>query len=142
MNLSVNEMTRKEFDTLPEREWGEEIVCSCLVILPGRAKDIHGTGYRMMDFVAVNDNQEPICRLSGCSDVIHIEGVCGFGKDWLARYGGVPDAVPPRRWCIDCLSKSGLLRLFVDGAYIVCGGAHSSFEIYSVPREDTGNGRV
>ena len=52
--MKVSEMTRKQFDELPHREYGSgEIEFRSLVILPGRSKDMHDSGYRMMDFVAV-----------------------------------------------------------------------------------------
>ena len=136
--MNVNKMTRKEFDALRSRGWNEDIgVFDILIILPGRIKDMHDSGYRCMDFVAVKDG-EPICRLSGCSDVIHIEGVSGYGKGWVQKYGGVPKLVPPAAWNIDCLPKSGLLRMFTFSHKMSCGDALSSFDIYS---EELAQGR-
>ena len=43
---------------------------------------MHDSGFRTMDFVAYSKN-EPICLLSGCSDVIHIDGIGGFGHNCL-----------------------------------------------------------
>ena len=129
---SVCDMTRKEFDALPHRKWDEDIgLFDSLVVLPGKARDLHDSGYRCMDFVAVK-NGKPICRLSGGSDVIHIEGIGGLGKNWLSKYNTVPSMVPPSRWSIDCLPKSGLLQFFGHPNKISCGAALSSFEIYSV----------
>lgn len=83
-----------------------------------------------MDFVAVKDGK-CLCRLSGCSDVIHIGGIGGFNQtDWAERYQGVPSNIPPVGWSIDCLKKSGLLRLFTTEKLTV-GMALSSFAIYS-----------
>lgn len=127
---SIFEMKRKDFDSLPERGWDEDIgLFDCLVILPMRYK--HDSGFRCMDFVAVQGN-EAICRLSGCSDVIHIEGMGGYG-DWKPD-GGLPRSVLPKGWSIDCLPKSGLLRLFCQtgGGRIKCGPALSSFGVYWV----------
>ena len=95
---------------------------------------LHDSGYRCMDFVAINKDDEPICKLSGCSDVIHIEGIGGYGYKWLEKYDGVPKKIDPFGWNIDCLPKSGLLRLF-NRETIVCGAGLSSFEIYSKPRK-------
>lgn len=69
------------------------------------------------------------CKLSGCSDVIHIDGIGGYGK-WTADRG-VPTLVPPKGWSIDCLKKSKLIRLFSDGK-LRAGRALSSFELYAV----------
>jgi len=126
--MNVNNMTRKEFDSLPSRKWGENIgKFDSLVILPGRIKDgLHDSGYRIMDFVAVK-NEEPICRLSGCSDVIHINGIGGYGK-WES--GKLPESIEPVSWSIDCLPKSGLLRLFCRHN-LEAGQALSSFELFA-----------
>lgn len=93
---NINEMTRKEFEELPYRErFDSEIVCASLVILPTRRK--HDSGYRCMDFVAVDAHERPICRCSGCSDVLHL-------YDWFRESF--------TKWDMDCLYKSGLLRVF------------------------------
>ncbi len=129
--MKISDMVRKEFDTLPTRGWNEDIgTFSSLVILPGRAKDIHDSGYRDMDFVAIDSNDEPIARLSGGSDVVHINGIGGLGQGWLKKYGKMPDQITPVDWSIDCLPKSGLLRLFCSHK-ISCGLALSSFEVYA-----------
>jgi len=128
MKKKVCDMTRKEFDKLPESKWGDIITCNSIVLLPTRR--MHDSGYRCMDFVAVR-NGIPICRLSGYSDVMHIEGFGGYGYKWVDKYGHCPDMIPTNAWNIDCLSKSGLLQIFVSGKDIICGQALSSFEIYS-----------
>jgi hypothetical protein len=129
--MNISDMTRKQFDELPWREgWGKEIMCDSIVILPTRHK--HESGFRCMDFVAVKEN-EPICRLSGCSDVIHIDGIGGYGYQWYERTGAVPKAIQPAGWSIDCLPKSGLLRLWSRNG-VICGAPLSSFEIFADPR--------
>lgn len=162
----VNSMTRKEFESLPLREWDEETICNSIIILPAEISEwsvlkhkiqvwlssklkfvkhpeewyisgMHDSGYRCMDFVAVSEKGEPICRLSGCSDVVHIDGIGGFGDRWLEKYGTVPKRIPPSGWSIDCLAKSGLLRLFPSTRKIKCGMALSSFEIYAVHEDLT-----
>ncbi len=136
----INEWTRKEFEALPfAGHWDNKDVgpISCLVILPTKRK--HDSGYRCLDFVAVVDNK-PTCRLSGCSDVIHIEGIAGFGKDWVKKYNACPDLVPPKGWSMDCLAKSGLLRLFCHGGgwkKLTVGPALSSFEVFSVDEKES-----
>lgn len=126
---SIEKWTRKEFETLPCRKWNEDIgEFDSLIILPTR--HIHDSGYRCMDFVAVINNI-PTVRLSGCSDVIHIDGIGGFELHWYLEFGSVPNKVPPKDWSIDCLKTSGLLRLF-SHYKLVAGAALSSFEIYSI----------
>jgi len=132
--MDINEMTRKEFEALHHRDWDERIEFDSMVILPGRAKDLHDSGYRCMDFVAVK-NGKPLCLLSGCSDVINIDGIGGHGHNWLKKYGSVPDRVPTSGWSIDCLKKSGLLRIWPSSNKMTCGCAMSSFEIFALPKE-------
>jgi hypothetical protein len=124
LKKDINNCTKKEFESLPKREWGEDIgEFDSLIILPTR--HTHDSGYRCMDFVAVK-REKAICRLSGCSDVIHIDGIGGFGE-WE---GDIPTLIPPKEWCVDCLKKSGLLRIF-SGYKLKCGAALSSFELFA-----------
>lgn len=110
-------MTRKQLlEVIPRENWYDEIICHSLVIIPTRRK--HDSGYRKMDFVAINSNQEPICRLSGYSDVLDIMESEDFKHNTFTR-----------AMCIDCLPKSGLLRLWSPYHNIKCGPALSSFEI-------------
>jgi len=129
----INDMTRKEFDELPLRDWtGDLGPFDSLVILPQRT--LHDSGYRCMDFVAVKEDKA-VCRLSGCSDVIHIQGIGGFGRNWFKKYGTLPKSVTPKAWNIDCLKKSGLLRIFCSGKQshmrLIAGIALSSFELFA-----------
>ena len=133
--MDVNEMTRNDFDRLPWRDgFNSEVVFDTLIILPGRAKDKHSSGYRCMDFVAVRSN-EAVCRLSGCSDVIHIDGIGGYGLNWLEKYHTVPKQTPVHSWNIDCLQKSGLLRMWCGEHNLTAGAALSSFELYASHRK-------
>ena len=126
-------MRRRDFEELRRRYWTEDIgEFDSLVILPLKMR--HDSGYRCMDFVAVKDG-EAMCRLAGGSDVLHIEGVGGYGYDWLSRYNTCPSLVPPVGWSIDCLPTSGLLRMFCHRKIRV-GDALSSFEIYSEEAKD------
>ncbi len=161
---TVTDMARREFEKLPHAKWGDEVICNSIIFLPSEISAInllrfkvqrwlsskikfihepdiyqvdgmHDSGFRCMDFVAVDAEMKPMCRLSGCSDVVHIDGIGGFGENWLSKYGTVPQRVPPSGWSIDCLPKSGLLRMFPAAQKIKCGFPLSSFEIFAV-RED------
>jgi len=84
-----------------------------------------------MDYVAVVDGKA-VCRISGCSDVLHIEGIGGYGYRWLERHRDVPRFVPVAGWSFDCLLGSGLLRLWPSSRkQLIYGCSLSSFEIYS-----------
>ena len=130
--MNVNEMSRKEFLNLPKFEWTEEIgEYASLVIIPGYANEIHDSGYRCMAFVPVNEKNEPLGLIYSCSDVIHIDGIGGHG-DWNPTFG-IPKTIKPSGWSIDCLPKSGFLRLFCGSRKMKNSPALSSFEIYAVP---------
>lgn len=154
----INQMTRADFEKLPDNKWNNDIgEFDTLIILPSiirlrqvwwywiRTKiakvfsitkpeiwdiyGLHDSGYRCMNFIACKDDK-PLCKLSGCSDVLHFDGIGGYGYQWTKK-GGVPEKVIPAGWTIDCLPESGLLRIFCSG-YIRAGNALSSFEIYCV----------
>jgi len=151
--MNVNNMTLNDFNKIPNRaNWSEPIECTSLIMLPTKIKQsamykhairtqiakllklpepyyyniegMHDSGYALLDFIAVEDSK-PLCKLSGCSDVLHINGIGGYGR-WS---GSIPHTIKPIPWSIDCLPKSGLLRLFC-GRTIICGSALSSFEIF------------
>lgn len=125
----IFEMKRKEFWELPERKWNQDIgPFASLVILPsGR---FHESGWRNMDFVAVDKDGYPICRLSGCSEVINFDGIGGYGKNWLkVNTCHAPSMVPTKAWAIDCL-PCGYLHVWANCA-LTCGGALSSFELFA-----------
>jgi len=122
---------QKKFRELPTRKHDETILCDCLVILPTRK--IHDSGFRCMDAVAVVGN-EPLCLVSGVSDVIHIDGIGGFGE-WNPGHG-IPASVPAKGWSIDCLPGSGLLRIWPNHPtyQLKITEPYSSLEIYAVKR--------
>jgi len=120
----VNDMTIEEFKELPHRGWSEDIgAFKSLIILP--TDDIHDSDFRCMEFVAVGDNGRPICRMSGCSDVLHMGGI---GGSYLH-----PESIAD--WNIDCLKTSGLLRLFCHRP-IKAGCDLSSFDVIAMPKVD------
>lgn len=130
-----NEWTRKEFEALPtptsydNKEVGE---VDSLIILP--EKYYHDSGYRCMSFITIQ-NGKPTYKISGCSDVIHFGGIGGFNLP----FGKVDCKTTEKRlkekkapvvdWHIDCLPKSGLLRIFCNKMMYI-GASLSSFEIF------------
>jgi hypothetical protein len=124
-----------QFNYLPYREHfaSNEEPFDSIVILP--TKYIHDAGFRCMDFVGIR-NFKPVCRLSGCSDIIHFDGIGGFGYRWINK-GGVPTTTPVKDWNIDCLPTSGLLRIFSHQHKILAGSSLGSFEIFAVENAPT-----
>lgn len=75
-NMNIMSMTVEDFKAVHFRNADDNLsVVYSIVILP--TDDMHDSGYRCMDFVAVNRDHKPICRLSGCSDVLHLDGIGG-----------------------------------------------------------------
>ena len=68
---AAEQMTRKELEAVPHRKWDDNIgEFVSLIILPTRYK--HDSGFACMSFIAVDENDEPIGRIGGGSDVIHL----------------------------------------------------------------------
>ena len=126
--MHVNKMTREDFEKVPWRNgiFSEEKEFYSLVVIP--KDEIHDSGYRCMDFVSVSKDGEPMVRLSGCSDVLHINGIGGYGH-WKPNTG-IPNKITPVAWSVDCLKESGYIRLFSDRP-LTCGHVLSSFEIFA-----------
>lgn len=101
---NVDEMTKKELlaieNFMPTKDFDE------VVIVP--TKYIHDSGYRCMKFILC-DGCKIVGAVSGCADVVHINGIGGHGENW-------DFSVPPKGygWRIDCLPKSNCVRLFLD----------------------------
>ena len=89
-----------------------------LVILP--TNYIHESGYPTMEFVVIQNNY-PTWRISGCSDVLHLDGIGGSGFKNIKSTGG---------WRMDCLPTSHLIRIF-NRSTIILGQSLSSMEIFS-----------
>lgn len=93
-NKYYTEWTIEEFRKLPRYDdWtiiNIENVTN-IIILP--CEDFHDSGYRIMDLVLIDENDEPKCIVSGCCDILVFENM--------------PDYIK-----IDCLPTSGLLRLW------------------------------
>ena len=103
--MNVFDMTKEDFEKVSERDGYSEDIgeLDALVNIPHDYA--HDSGWMCMDFVAVSKEGEPICRLSGCSDVLNLGG---YGN-W---YGGeFPNYIEPEGWSIDCL-PCGYLRVF------------------------------
>jgi hypothetical protein len=120
-------MTRQDFRRLPWRKhWSNNPgVFDALVLMPSRR--LHDSGYRCFDVIGVRAGKA-VCRLAGASDVLHVDGIGGYG-DYLL--GQLPSSVPPRGWCIDWLPVSGLASVWLKGK-IKVGPSLSSFEIFAV----------
>lgn len=152
-------MTRCDFERLPSHKWDADAGrFSGFVLIPvtprfewrrwftwlrrfsdWRAKHLHDSGYRRMIVAGVRGG-DAVCLLTECSDVIHFDGIGGFGPRSARRAGWIlPTARPICAWTIDCLPTSGFMHVFLhdDDKEIEVGSAMSSFEVYAVPKEKT-----
>ena len=124
IKMNIFNMTKEDFNKVPERGgWSRDIgKFDSLVIIPQDYP--HDSGWMCMDFVAVSKEGEPICKLSGCSDVLNLDGIGGYGRD-----DAMFNHIKPKGWCIDCL-PCGYLRLFSNSVLTV-GPALSNFAVYA-----------
>ena len=76
-------MTKEDFANLPKL--GDEgfegfnpnkDTFGSMVIIP--TGEEHDSGFQCMEFALIRDDGVPICRVSGISDVIVIDGIGGF----------------------------------------------------------------
>jgi len=135
--MNINEMTIEDFKALRTREFDEDIgLFNSIILMPGSGHkdELHDSGYRCMDFVAEKNN-EPICLLSGCSDVVNIDGIGGVNYRKIV-YPDLKIDSEWKSWSIDCLAVSGLFRLFCGGHDLKCGIAISSFELLAIERKE------
>lgn len=125
--MNILKMKKEDFEKVPFRntETNLDNIYS-VVIIP--TENMHDSGYRCMDFVAVNSIQEPVCRLSGCSDILAIDGTGGYGLN-----GVLSDKVDNKAWEIDCL-PCGYLRIYPRTGYKlkVDSLPLSNFSLYAV----------
>ena len=112
----ITEMTKQEFAELRHKKWNENIgKFDAIVIIPGKSIDLHDSGYRNMTYVLCKENY-PVCLAGGGSDVLHINGIGGYGGYKANNIDKIIKTrlAPVIGWSIDCLPKSGYLRLFCD----------------------------
>ena len=121
---NVKEMTKKELMELenfvPKKNF------TGIVIVPMNYK--HDSGFQCMKYILLN-HWDIVGVVGGCSDVMHINGIGGYGKEpnYITRMVKAHDLR------IDCLPKSKCLRLFSDDEMelwdLFCG---SDFSFYYV----------
>ena len=107
--INLEQCTKK--DLLEIENYAPEEKFNGVVIVP--TNNTHSSGWRSMKYILVN-GERIVGSLGGGSDVLHINGIGGFG------YGADLDdsiksgTVKRVAYKIDCLNKSGCLRLFAD----------------------------
>lgn len=124
--MNIFDMKKSDFKTIPHIPWNnnKDIKFNCLVIIPTNRK--HDSGYRCMEYCAVKDG-EPIGIFGGSSDVLHLDGIGGYGK-WTTT---IPNKFDRKPWNIDCL-PCGYLCLWCSGYILVGKDCLSDFSLYTV----------
>lgn len=116
--------TKEEFENLDYFEPTDEF--NGIVIVP--TNELHDSGFGCMKFALMNRSEVVGC-VGGGSDVIHLNGIGGYGK--YEDYHRVLKTGLIKRvdWSIDCL-PNGLIRLFcsekLDIDKLIC----SDFNLY------------
>lgn len=103
MDKDIMKMTKKELMELENFYDGKKF--NAFVIVPMNYK--HGSGFQCMKYILL-DKFEIVGVIGGGSDVIHFNGIGGYGKnpDYTKK------TIPIHDLRIDCLPKSKCLRVF------------------------------
>ena len=142
--MKIYNMTKEDFANVPYldiySDWDKlapngHLEFNGLVIIPVENEDgtitLHDSGWGCMAFCLIDENDEPIGKVGGGSDVVHLDGLGGYGFGWLDRFQGVPKLIPIHGWTLDLL-PCGYLRvwsrrtLFLEDRF-VC----SDIEVFS-----------
>ena len=103
---------------------------SSVIIVP--MTEVHDSGYRCMKYILLRwdgDCHEVVGVIGGCSDVIHINGIGGYGKDW--ERGIATGTVERVDWSMDCLCESECVRLFASRDLETRDWCGSDFEVFA-----------
>ena len=124
---NIKSMTLEDLLAVPHSKSLNEIkTFTGFVIVP--TGELHDSGFGCMKFV-LTYRDDIIGAVGGGCDVVHLNGIGGYGTDW--RQSLTDKKVPVIDWSIDLLPKSGCLRVFsthrlmLQDAFIC-----SDFEVY------------
>ena len=145
--MKITEMSKQDFASVPYidiyHNWEKlapdgRLEFNSLVVIPVENEDgtidLHDSGWGNMAFCLIDKNDEPIGKVGGGSDVVNLDGIGGYGYDWLNKYDKVPSHIPIHSWSLDML-PCGYLRvwarthLFLDDP-LIC----SNMEVFAEDR--------
>lgn len=122
--MNIFDMKKSDFKSVPRFNWKQgEIKFDSLVIIPTTHK--HESGYRCMEYCAIK-NGEPLGLFGGGSDVMHLDGIGGYGK----YKDKLPTVFNRKPWNIDCL-PCGYIHLWCNEYKFVASDCGSDFELYT-----------
>lgn len=124
---NIQSMTLEDLLAVPQsKTLGEIGPFTGFVIVP--TGELHYSGFGCMKFVITRHN-EIVGAVGGWCDVVHLNGIGGYGLDWQKSL--TDGKVPVINWSIDLLPKSGCLRVFSSHRLVLRDGfMGSDFEVY------------
>ena len=91
--------------------------------------ELHDSGWGCMKFVLTHYGEIVGC-VGGYSDVVHLNGIGGYGKDFLQGLASGMTAVVD--WSIDLLPEAGCVRVFCSQELVLDEWAIlSDFDVYT-----------
>ena len=105
--MNVLDLTKEELLAIDNCEPTE--VFNAFVIVP--TGKLHDSGFQMMKFILC-DGYHIVGAVSGYSDVVHLDGIGGYGLNYKNTM--LTKTTHVVGWKMDCLPKSGCMRLFTN----------------------------
>lgn len=118
--INIIDATRSDLKAL--RNFPPKGKFSSFVVVP--TGNLHDSGYEAMKFILLN-RDKIVGVVSGCSDVIHLNGIGGYGK-----IGASADRIKPIAWHVDCLPGSGCLHFWCNKYLSIDEFIGSDFCVY------------
>lgn len=97
LNMSLKQLRAFQMPNNPTNF--ETFHCKTVVIVPMTSK--HDSGFRNIKLIATDEKNIPTCVVTEGSDDIRLDGIGGIRYSNAIHSG----------WAIDCLPKSGVMRL-------------------------------
>lgn len=108
--MNVLDLTKEELLGIENYEPKDPF--NAFVIVP--TGKLHDSGFQMMKFILC-DGYDIVGAVSGYSDVVHLDGIGGYGLDYKTAL--IKDENHVIDWSIDVLPKSGCTRFFVGSRF-------------------------
>jgi hypothetical protein len=105
---TIGNMTRKEIVAVPMIET-RSVSCCGFVIIPTRKKFTNG--YNRIEVVAIDEYRAPIGKCVVNADVLNL---INYDHHSFAKTSKIQQEEINVEWIIDCIGKSGLLRVFTS----------------------------
>lgn len=132
--MDAYKMSLEELREVPYIEPNANLKIGGIVIVP--LEEVHDSGYACLKFVLLKAGGEIIGAVGGCSDVIHINGIGGYGDYQTCEESIKTGKIDVAAWSLDCLPISGCLRLFIaSGSMRIPEFICSDFDVYAVKKE-------